>query len=170
MRVGRKQRQKMANILTDEQTLLMRPWQAWLRIVFVGAGIGLLFWVLSALLAKYVIEPFTCRQIVDVAQCLNSTSLAGNVAAILAALGAILVLVRMNIAQPTVIAVVTAALLWDLSAYTTGLFWLEALAWSIILYALSYGLFAWITRYTRLIFAAIIALLITLIIRIAIIL
>lgn len=156
--------------MTDERTLIMRPWQAWLRIVLTGAVIGILFWVITALLARYVIEPLTCRQIADAAQCLNATSLAGNVSAILTALAAILVLVRLNVAQPVVIAVGVAALLWDLAAWTVGLFWLEAVAWSILLYALSYGLMAWITRYTRLVYAVVIAILIILIIRIALVL
>lgn len=148
----------------------MRPWQAWLQIVLVGAGIGILFWIMTALLTRYVIEPLTCRQVIDAAQCVNATALGGNVAAILSGLVAILVLVRMNIAQPVIMAVGSAALLWDLATWTTGLFWLEAIAWAILLFALSYGLFSWVTRYTRMIPAIIIALLIVLIIRIALIL
>lgn len=160
----------MAKIMTDEQTILMRPWQAWLRIVLVGAGVGVVAWIFTILLNQYVIEPLTCRQIADAAQCVNSLSISGNIAAILAALLAIFALVRINIAQPVIIAGGSVALLWGLAGWTNGLFWLESISWGILLWALSFGLFAWITRYTRLIPAIIIALVVTVIIRIALIL
>ncbi len=160
----------MARVLTDEQTILMRPWQAWLRIVLVGAAVGIVFWILTALLGRYIVEPLTCRELVDAASCVNATSLAGNIAAILSALLAIIALLRMNIAQPVIIAVGSAAVLWSLAGWTNGLFWLESIAWAIVLWGLSFGLFAWITRYSRLIPSIIIATIVVLIIRITLVL
>jgi hypothetical protein len=148
----------------------MRPWQAWLRIVLVGAVVGVVVWILTLLIGKYIIEPFTCREIANVAQCVNAASIAGNIAAVLSALLALFALVRMNIAQPVIIAVGSAALLWDLAAWTNGLFWVESIAWAIVLWALSFGLFAWITRYTRMVPAIIVAFIVVVIIRIALIL
>lgn len=160
----------MARLVTNEQVTILQPWQQWLRTVFIGAGLGVLFWVLTALLSRYVIEPITCQQIVDVAACVDATSRAGMIAAILTGFVAVLVMVRMRIAQPIILAVGTAAILWDLAAWTTGLLWIEAIAWSILLYALCYGLFGWITRVPRLIIAIIIGLIICLSIRIILVL
>jgi hypothetical protein len=161
----------MAQVLTDEQSVLMRPWQIWLRIVLAGAAIGIIYWIIAGLLARYVIEPLACRDIAESAvNCVNAISLSGNVSSIVTALVAILILIRMNIAQPVILAVGTAALFWDFAAWTTGLFWLEAIAWAIVLYAASYGLFAWITRYAKFIPAVILSLVIVLVIRIAVIL
>ena len=101
---------------------------------------------------------------------MNATSIAGNIAAVVTALLAVLALVKMNIAQPVIIAVGSAALLWGLAGWTNGLFWIESIAWAVVLWALSFGLFAWITRYTRMIPAIIVALVIVVIIRIALIL
>lgn len=149
----------------------MRPWQIWLRIVLVGAAIGVIYWIITGLLARYVIEPLACRDLAtSAANCINASSLAGNISSIVTALIAILILIRMNIAQPVILAVGTAALFWDLAAWTLGLFWLEAIAWALVLYAFSYGLFAWITRYAKLVPAVILALVIVLVIRIVVIL
>lgn len=160
----------MAKILIDEQTILMRPWQSWLRVIITGAAVGLLFWIITTLLTRYVIEPLTCRELANAAQCLGSNTLAGNVAAILTALAAILIMVRLNVIQPVIIAIGSAAILWDLSTWTGGLFWAEAIGWSILLYALSYALFSWLTRYTRMIPAIIGGIIVILLIRILLIL
>ena len=48
--------------------------------------------------------------------------------------------------RPVVIAIGAAALLWDLSTLINGLVWYEALGWSLLLYALAYGLLWFIAR------------------------
>lgn len=148
----------------------MSPWREWARIVAVGALTGLVAFILTWLLSVYIVEPLTCRQLTDAAACVNSTSLAGNIAAILAATLATVALVRLRTAWPIIIAVGSAALLWDLASITTGLWWLEILGWSVLLYALCYGLFAWISRHSQLLWVVIISLLIVLIIRITLVL
>lgn len=162
----------MAKVVqTEVEYPVARPWQIWLRTVLIGLAFGLVSWILTVLLTNYVIEPLACRQIANAAtNCVNATGLAGNVAAIMSALLAILVLVRLRIAQPIVITVGTAAILWSLATWTTGLAWFEVIAWSILLYGLCYALFAWITRYPRLVVSAIIATVAILIIRIGLVL
>ncbi|MEO6109839.1 MAG: hypothetical protein ABIP50_02420 [Candidatus Saccharimonadales bacterium] len=159
----------MAKVLVDK-VVVTRPWMEWLKIVLIGAGIGIVFWLLTIMLTRYVVEPLTCKNIADAANCVNASSLAGNIATVITALVAILILIRMRVIQPVILAVGTAALLWDLSAWFSGLFWLEAFGWTILLYGLCFGLFAWISRYSRLLFAVIISLMIILIIRIALVL
>ena len=160
----------MAQVVVTDQQVIAESWAMWVRTVILGAIIGLVFWVVSVLLARYVVEPLVCRQVVDAAMCTSAVPLAGTITAVLVAVAGIVAMVRIGAARPIVVAVATAALLWDLSAWTEGLFWLEAVSWSVILYGLTYALFAWITRYASLLMTIILSILIVLVIRIALVL
>ncbi|MDB5160243.1 MAG: rane protein of unknown function [Candidatus Saccharibacteria bacterium] len=160
----------MAQVIITDQQVISTSWREWGRTIVFGAITGLIFWLLTILLQRYIIDPLVCRQIVNATLCANSTPLAGNIAAILTGAVAVIFMVRAGIARPIILAVATAALLWDLAAWTNGLFWLEAVVWSIVLYALTYALFAWITRYATLWVTVVLSLLIVVIIRIALVL
>lgn len=161
----------MAKVIVEkEQTVVVQTWQPWVRVVVIGLAIGFVAWVLTSLLARYVIEPLTCRDVANAAMCLNAVPVAGNVSAIIAGLLGTLVLVRMGIARPIVLAIASAALLWDVAAWTAGLHWFETILWTILLYTLSYLLFAWIARYARLWVVLAVSILIVVIIRIALVL
>lgn len=150
-----------------DNTVVMPTWASWLRVVGIGAGIGLLYWVLTILIGTYVVEPLACR---EAASCASADSIAGKVATVLATVVAIFAMVRLSIVRPIIVAVAAAVLLWDLSVYTAGLFWLEAVAWSVLAYALVYGLFGWVVRSMSLVLAIIIAVLVVVAIRVALIL
>ena len=160
----------MAQVIITDQQVISTSWREWSRTIGFGAATGLIFWLLTVLLQRYVIDPLVCRQLINATLCANSTPLAGNIAAILTAAIAVVFLVRAQIARPIILAVATAALLWDLALWTNGLFWLEAVVWSVVLYALCYALFAWITRYATLWVTVVLSLLIIVIIRIALVL
>lgn len=159
----------MAQVMTGD-TVDYRPWLPWVRLIGVGAGLGLVFWLLTLLLGRYVVEPITCRQIAEASLCTNATALAGNLAAIFTALIGAIVLVRLRMLRPLIAPVATAALLWELGAWTLGLGSVETIFWSIFLYATSYLLFTWISKYTQLWVAIAISALIVLIVRIALVL
>ena len=159
----------MAKVIAD-QPVVVQTWQPWVRVGLIGAVVGIIFWILTIILTKYVVEPLACRQLMNAAVCINSTGLGGNIATIMAAILAVLILVRQNVTRPIILAVASAALLWDLSAWTQGLFWLESFAWALLLYAGSYLLFAYIARYFRLWVVIATSLAIILIIRIALVL
>ena len=160
----------MAQVVVTDQQVIAESWAMWVRTVVLGAAIGVVFWVISVLFARYVVEPLVCRQVIDAAMCTNATPIAGMITTVLVAVAGIVAMVRMGIARPIIVAVAAAALLWDLSTWTQGLFWLEAIAWSVILYGLAFALFAWITRYASLLVTVILSVLIVLVIRIALVL
>jgi len=160
----------MAQVIITDQRVVSAGWAAWGRTVAIGAVTGIIFWLLTLLIAHYVVEPLTCRQIVDASMCTNATPLAGTIATILAAVIAIGLMIRLRIARPIITAVATAALLWNLASWTAGLFWLEALGWSVLLYLLTFALFGWITRYITLWVTIVLSLLIVVVLRIALIL
>lgn len=160
----------MAQVIITDQQANAESLAMWVRTIVLGALLGILFWLLSTLIGHYVIEPLYCRQALNATLCTNSTEISGNIAAVLVAVAGVIAMVRIGAARPIVIAVATAALLWDLAAWTQGLFWLEAIAWGVLLYGLTFALFAWITRYASLLVTLIITVLIVIIIRIALVL
>lgn len=160
----------MAQIIITDQQAVTESYAMWVRTVVLGAITGIVFWLLTILIARYIVDPIACGRLMNATLCVDSTPFAGNIAAILAAVVGVIAMVRIGAARPIVIAVASAALLWDLAAWTDGLFWLEAVAWSVMLYAAVYALFAWITRYANLWITVAISVLIVLIIRIALVL
>ncbi len=154
-------RSQQTNAITNHTT------RAWVYIIGIGAAVGLAYWVATILLGRYIVEPLACRDIATAATCVGSIGLAGKIASVLLATVALLVMIRLSLFRPIIIAVAAAVLLWDLSVWTTGLFWAEALAWSVVLCALSYALFGWIARQFGLIVAIIIAAVLAVGIRVA---
>jgi hypothetical protein len=140
----------MAQVVTDAQAVVVKPWWARVRIVFIGAALGLLWWVLTALLRHYVIEPIACRDLSTAAACVDSLGIAGSIATVLVAIVGTFILVRTLQPRPLIISASVAAVLWSLGAYINGLAWYEALLWSIVLYAVSYVLFRLIANMVRL--------------------
>jgi hypothetical protein len=160
----------MAQLLITDQQAISESWMTWVRTIILGAVTGLIFWLLTIIVARYVVDPLVCGRMFDATLCVDSTPFAGHIAAILTAVVGTIALVRSNAARPIVVAVASAALLWDLGTWTDGLFWLEAVVWSVALYAVVYALFSWITRYASLWMTIVISILIVLVIRIALVL
>ena len=143
---------------------------AWVRLIGFGALVGVAYWLVALLIGRYIIEPLACRDLTSAAICLAPEELAGKVSAVLVATAAIFGMIRLRVVRPIIVAVASAALLWELSVILSGLFWLETLAWSVLLYAISYALFGWIARAWSALIAIIVAVVVVVVIRIAVML
>jgi hypothetical protein len=160
----------MAQVIITDQQAVAESYAMWVRTIVLGAVTGLIFWLLTLIVGHYIVDPIVCGRFFNAALCTDSTPLSGNIATIFAATAGVIAMVRIGAARPIIVAVASAALLWDLAAWTDGLFWLEAVVWSIVLYAAVFALFSWITRYAALWVTAVVSLLIVIIIRIALVL
>ena len=156
----------MAKVILHDRMMVVKPWWARVRIVFVGAALGLLWWVLTAILRAYVVEPLACRNLANAATCMDGYGIAGSIAAVIVAVVGTFALVKTLQPRPIVIAVATAAILWVLGYYISGLAWYEAALWGIVAYAISYVLFSLIGRMVWLPGAIITALVTVLVVRI----
>ncbi len=156
----------MAQVIIDERTVVVKPWWVRVRIIFTGAVLGLFWWVLTAILNNYIIEPLACRDLSSAAACVDSFGVAGSVATVIVAILGAFALVRTLQPRPIIIAVSAAVLLWALGSYLTGLAWYEALLWSVLLYAAAYALFGLVARIVWLPAAIMTAIVTVLIIRI----
>lgn len=137
----------MAKVIQNEYNVVAEPWWAKGRIVLIGLGMGLTWWVLVSVLNRYVVEPLACRDLSNAAACTDSFGVAGSIAAILVALLGVFVLVRAFQPRPIIIALSSAILLWDLGSLMNGLSWWVTLLWSLALYAVVYGLFNLTARF-----------------------
>lgn len=160
----------MAQVITDQRTVVVKPWWARVRIFFIGAGLGLIWWVITALLRNYIIEPLACRDLSTATACVDSIGVAGNIAAVIIAIISVFILIRTFQPRPIIIAVASAAVLWGLGTYINGLAWYEALLWGVLLYALAYTLFSFVSRMAWLLGSIVVAVVIVLVIRILLIL
>ncbi len=119
------------------------------QITLVGVVLGALFWGLTIVVEQYFIDPIFCRTLTNAYTCLNSTSISGDIATILIGVIGIVLLLRLYVARPLLIAVAVGASLWGLTKWTSGLYWGEAIVWSVLLYGVAYTLFSWVARYIK---------------------
>lgn len=160
----------MAKVIQSQQQIIVEPWWVKGRIIYIGLAMGLLWWVLTAIIRQYVVEPIACRDLSTATACVNSIGVSGSIAAVLVAVAGTFLLVRYLQPRPIIIAVATMILLWDLGSMVNGLAWWVTLLWALFFYTASYGLFSMIARIQWLAAALTLAALIVVGIRLIIIL
>lgn len=119
------------------------------KIFFISVFMGIIYWGLTGIVSALVIGPMYCGTTSGVWVCSDIVGVSGNVATILVATLSILIMLYFRMHQPLIIAAASGLLLWGLSRWTDGLPIIEIFFWNITLYVLSYILFSWITRYSR---------------------
>lgn len=158
----------MARTVLEDEQLSSYSLRSWGRVIGFGAGIGLLYWLLTLVLSNFVIDPIACRRAIETA-CVDAVPIAGRIATVVIAAIAVAGMVRFGVVRPVLIAVASAVILWDLAMYTQGLGWIEAVLWSILAYAVSYALFGWLARSASTLLAIIFTVLAVIVIRLALI-
>lgn len=136
----------MAKVVQSQQQVIVEPWWVKGRIVYIGLILGLLWWVLTAVLRQYVVEPMACRDLSTAAACVNSIGVSGSIAAVLVAVAGTWMLINYLQPRPIIIAVSTLVLLWDLATMMNGLAWWLTLLGGVVFYAASYTLFSMVSR------------------------
>jgi hypothetical protein len=123
--------------------------RVWWQVAALGVGAGITQWVLAFLIGQYLIQPLYCGAALHASICMNSDGISGDIAAVVVALIATGVLIRLRLAQALVVTIASLALLWDIGTWTSGMSWAEGAGWTILLYILCYELFSWIARYEK---------------------
>ena len=124
----------MAKVIsTDTQPQSINTSYSLWRIAIIGLILGFIYWGLTALLEQYT----------------NSLGISGNIATIIVATLGIIAMVRLQLVQPLIVAIVSGATLWGMAEWTNGLVMVEIVIWSMLLYGLTYVLFSWIARYAK---------------------
>ena len=131
----------MANVVVDSQDVVA-PWRSKLQILWIALGAGAAWWVVTSLLAQYVIEPLACRSTDTLTACGDAPIISGSVAAVIVSAASLFALVTIRQPRPLIVAVGSVATLWLLGLYVSGLVWYEALLWAMAAYAVTFVLFS----------------------------
>jgi len=131
----------------DVQPQAISESYSWWKVSLIGLGVGILWWVLTYTGLYLVISPILCKSAVSIGSCSDPLGLSGNIASVLAGAIGLGVLVRERVFRPIIVALATGATLWGLSTWADGLSLGEILAWSAVMYGISYLLYSWICRY-----------------------
>ena len=142
----------MAKVIKSEQSkdVVATPWWGKGAIIYVGLCMGLLWWVLTALLRQYIVEPLACRDLSSATACINTVGISGNIATVIVAIVGMILLVRTAQPRPVLIAVAAAILLWGLGIVVDAFTWWGALLWAVFFYLTSYLLFFLVAKIPRL--------------------
>lgn len=119
--------------------------QALIQVALLGTGIGLLYWLLTLLIRQVVFVPLFCGDPTN-NMCVGATGGAGVVALIAVTIVGLLGLVRFAVYRPLLIVLATTISLWGIANWTASMFWLEGVAWTIVLFAVCYTVFTWLVR------------------------
>lgn len=119
--------------------------QALIQVALLGTGVGLLYWLLTILVRQVVFVPLFCGDPAN-NMCVGATGGAGVVALIAVTIIGLLGLVRFAVYRPLLIVLATTISLWGIANWTAGMFWLEGVAWTVVLFAFCYAVFTWLVR------------------------
>lgn len=95
-----------------------------------------------------------------------SLAVSGNVSMILTAVIGVVLMVLVKINQPLIMALSVGFVLWGLSSWSEGLGGVDIVMWNILLFGLSYLLFFWILRYSKLVTSIVMIFWVILIVRV----
>lgn len=128
---------------SNEQLIDVRP-NTMVQVALLGVILGAASWLLTMLIDRLVTGALLCGDQGPI--CQSSTVVAGNIAIVLAAVGGLLGLVRLSVYRPLLVVIAAAIVLWGLAGFTYGMQWYEAMAWTVMLSAITYVTFVWLVR------------------------
>lgn len=123
--------------------------QSLISSLFIGAGVGLAGWLFTKALLQFVIDPVFCQSPDTFSVCNNGSTIAWSVAHVIVALVSVFAMVRVNVYRPLLVVIAALISLWGLNLWLGPLEWPFEIMWQIILFALAYGLFAWLASVER---------------------
>lgn len=121
-------------------------WKTLLGIASVGAGVGLLTWLVNLLFQSVLIEPVFCRSADSFQACANGGTISIVIATILTNILGLIALVRLRVYRPLLVVIASIVTLFGVHVWTGAMSWYEATAWYALIYAISYALYAWLAR------------------------
>lgn len=117
--------------------------QAGQAMLLAGAA-GAIAWGLTVILDKYVFQAILCSG--DGERCGMSLQYGAITASVLAGILMLLGLVRLGVFRPLLVVLAATVSLWGLVEMVRVWPWYYAVLAMVVLYALAYGTFSWISR------------------------
>lgn len=125
-------------------------------ILSVGAGVGLISAIAYFLLEKYVFAAVLCRSGAD-ESCAQAPEYAMVVAMIIGAIAGLLALVQARVFRPLLVVVGVVIALWGFDSLVSDFAWYWSLLLTVVFFAFTYLLFAWVARIRSFLLASVFA-------------
>ncbi|MGK2896481.1 MAG: hypothetical protein ACSLEY_02690 [Candidatus Saccharimonadales bacterium] len=117
-----------------------------IRVLVIGAVVGLIVAALYFVFNKYVFTPILCSQFAGQNRCENTIYFANGVAVFLSATVGLLALIRQRVYRPLLVVLLALISLWHLIPVGVALDGWVLATFAALLYALAYAAFAWIVQ------------------------
>jgi len=143
--------------------------QTLLSSVLAGLVAGIVGWLLQLSLKTWVIAKLFCDSPDTFAVCSNGGTIAWVVAMVIVGIASLLVLVRSGVFRPLLVILASLIALWGANLWLGPLEWWQAMLWHGGLFALAFGLFAWIARINKFLLALIVTIVIVVLARLVVI-
>lgn len=118
-------------------------WRQLQSAAWIGAGAGVLTWILSYLLANYVVGQVACRLGTSLIQCSDTTYVSGILALILVGILALILTVRQRLYRPLFVILASTLVLWGIGgSWLVGMGYLGFLL-TVLISALVYSTMTW---------------------------
>ena len=126
---------------------LLMTWRDVLKIAIAGAIVGLITMGLYILLDRYVFSPTLCSEMnIGAGRCENKLVFSSSIALILGALPILFFFVQQRVFRPLLVILLAVVTLWGVPLLIGEQVLLLAIFLSLILFALTYLLFAWLVQ------------------------
>lgn len=126
---------------------LLMSFKDLLRILGVGALIGLVTYALYVVLDQYVFTPALCGTGVGFPErCESKEYFASTLAMILGAMGGLFTLVQQRVYRPLLVVIASSFTLWNVLTLEGNIPWWGFTLLIAAIFALAYGAFAWIVQ------------------------
>jgi len=150
---------------------LLMNWRDVLKIGLAGAVIGLLTMGLYVLFDKYVFSPTLCSDInLGSGRCENKLAFSSSVALVIGALPILFFFVQQRVYRPLLVILLSVVTLWNIPLLLGELAVLPAILLSVLIFALTYLLFAWLAQIRNFPIALIVTIVTVIVVRIVLVL
>lgn len=128
-----------------------------LPAVAIGAGVGLVTWLLFGVLQNSVLHYVACQGNSSIIACSSRADIASAVALLLANLGGLVALTRYRVYRPLLVAIAATASMWALPKLLMDTAWYVHLAAMVLIAAALYAFFTWVNDFRRFWLAVVVA-------------
>ena len=126
---------------------LLMSWRDVLKIGVASAVIGLLTMGLYVLFDKYVFSPTLCSDLnLGSGRCENKLAFSSSVALVIGALPILFFFVQQRVYRPLLVILLSVVTLWNIPLLLGELAMLPAILLSLLIFALTYLVFAWLVQ------------------------
>lgn len=120
-------------------------WRQLQSAAWIGAGVGVLTWILTFLLANYVVGPVACRLGSSLIDCSEATYVAGTISLIVIGIVALILAVRERLYRPLFVVLGSTLVLWGVGgSWLVGRGYLGFLL-TVLIAALVYATITWLS-------------------------